>query len=46
MTGFQTVTYRIDNQVAVISLNRPETLNSFNTGPYASSSHPQSGAAY
>ncbi|GAG98204.1 unnamed protein product, partial [marine sediment metagenome] len=31
MTDFQTVTYRINNQVAMIGLNRPETLNSFNT---------------
>jgi len=31
MTDFQTVTYRTNNQVATIGLNRPETLNSFNT---------------
>lgn len=31
MTDFQTVTYRTENRVAVIGLNRPEALNSFNT---------------
>lgn len=31
MTEFQTVTYKTRNQVAMISLNRPEALNSFNT---------------
>ncbi len=31
MTDFQTVKYSINNQVAMISMNRPETLNSFNT---------------
>jgi len=31
MTDFQTVTYSTNNQVAMIGLNRPETLNSFDT---------------
>jgi 2-(1,2-epoxy-1,2-dihydrophenyl)acetyl-CoA isomerase len=31
MTGFQSVNCRTDNRVAVIGLNRPEALNSFNT---------------
>lgn len=31
MTDFQTVTYRTNNQVATIGLNRPETLNAFNS---------------
>jgi 2-(1,2-epoxy-1,2-dihydrophenyl)acetyl-CoA isomerase len=31
MTDFQTVTYSINNQVAMIGMNRPEALNSFNT---------------
>ncbi len=31
MTDFQTVNYNTNNQVATIGLNRPETLNSFNT---------------
>jgi len=31
MTNFQTVTYTTKNQVAMISMNRPAALNSFNT---------------
>ena len=31
MSDFQTVTYKTHNQVATIGLNRPDTLNSFNS---------------